>query len=109
MYQLMCYAERVFPRPTMSLHIGGSEVNNSKVQVYEKGNIFDIKVVAEVPRLESPEEFSCELHIPQANYTVRKEAIYYPVNEGTMLQEHLCAVAIKTIIFVFFHLLLFTG
>ncbi|CAH1988494.1 unnamed protein product [Acanthoscelides obtectus] len=23
MYQLMCYAERVFPRPTMSLHIGG--------------------------------------------------------------------------------------
>ncbi|VEN42610.1 unnamed protein product [Callosobruchus maculatus] len=25
MYQLMCYAERVFPRPTMSLHIGGSE------------------------------------------------------------------------------------
>ncbi|CAH1990469.1 unnamed protein product [Acanthoscelides obtectus] len=27
MYQLMCYAERVFPRPTMSLHIGGSSHN----------------------------------------------------------------------------------
>lgn len=26
----------------------------------------------------APEEFSCELDIPEANYTARKEAIYYP-------------------------------
>lgn len=44
----------------------------------ERGGLFDIKAAAEIPSLEAPEEFSCELHIPQANYTVRKEAIYYP-------------------------------
>lgn len=48
------------------------------VQVVEREGLYDIKAVAEMPSLETPEEFSCELHIPQANYTVRKEAIYYP-------------------------------
>ncbi|CAH1154130.1 unnamed protein product [Phaedon cochleariae] len=78
-FQVMCYAEGVFPRPSMTLHIGQSEVNNTKVQVCEKNGLYDIKAVAEVPSLDAPEEFSCELLIPQANYTVRKEAIYYPV------------------------------
>ncbi|KAJ8910647.1 hypothetical protein NQ315_005913 [Exocentrus adspersus] len=59
-----------------------SEVNNSKIAVQEKNGLFDIKAVAEIPSLETPEEFSCELHIPQANYTVRKEAIYYPEYDG---------------------------
>lgn len=31
-----------------------------------------------LPALEGPEEFSCELRIPQANYTVRKETVIYP-------------------------------
>lgn len=30
--------------------------------------------------LPSPTEFVCELRIPQANYVVKKEAIYYPGN-----------------------------
>ncbi|KAJ3644094.1 hypothetical protein Zmor_026767 [Zophobas morio] len=55
-----------------------SEVNSSKVTVLERAGLFDIRATAEVPSLNGPEEFSCELRIPQANYTVRKEAIYYP-------------------------------
>ncbi|KAJ8967561.1 hypothetical protein NQ314_002878 [Rhamnusium bicolor] len=55
-----------------------NEVNNSKVSIQERAGLYDIKAVTEIPLLEAPEEFSCELHIPQANYTVRKEAIYYP-------------------------------
>ncbi|CAG9817328.1 unnamed protein product [Phaedon cochleariae] len=84
-FQVMCYAEGVFPRPSMTLHIGQSEVNNSKVEVCEKNGLYDIKAVAQIPSLETPEEFSCELHIPQANYTVRKEAIYYPVYDDGAL------------------------
>ncbi|KAG5880126.1 hypothetical protein JTB14_037358 [Gonioctena quinquepunctata] len=80
MFQVMCYAEGVFPKPSMTLHIGQSEVNNSKVKVFERNGLFDIQATADNPSLEAPEEFSCELHIPQANYTVRKEAVYYPGN-----------------------------
>lgn len=50
------------------------------VNVIERDGLYDIKAVVELPSLEAPEQFSCELHIPQANYTVKKEAIYYPGN-----------------------------
>lgn len=76
--QVICYAEGVFPRPNMSLQIGNSEVNTSHISIQERAGLYDIKAVAEIPSLAAPEEFSCELHVPQANYTVRKEAIYYP-------------------------------
>lgn len=53
-------------------------MNDSVVTTQKKGGLYNIKATANVPALVGPEEFSCELHIPQANYTVRKEAIYYP-------------------------------
>ncbi|KAF5308698.1 hypothetical protein FQR65_LT06059 [Abscondita terminalis] len=56
-----------------------NEVNGSLVTVEERDGLFDIKARANIPALVSPEEFSCELRIPKANYTVRKEAVYYPV------------------------------
>ncbi|KAF5273936.1 hypothetical protein FQA39_LY01051 [Lamprigera yunnana] len=45
------------------------EVNGSSVTVEEKDGLFDIKARANIPVLVSPEEFSCELRIPKANYT----------------------------------------
>lgn len=44
----------------------------------QRGNLYDISVSATLKALEVPEEFSCELRIPQANYTVRKETVIYP-------------------------------
>lgn len=55
-----------------------SEVNGSVVTVEERDGLFDINARANIPALVAPEEFSCELRIPKANYTVRKEAVYYP-------------------------------
>lgn len=46
--------------------------------VKEKGNLFDITATSTLPALADPEEFSCELRIPQANYTVRRETVFYP-------------------------------
>jgi len=76
--QVLCSAEGVFPKPDMSLLMGNSEVNGSVVTVEERAGLFDIRARANIPALVSPEEFSCELRIPKANYTVRKEAVYYP-------------------------------
>ncbi|KAB0794602.1 hypothetical protein PPYR_11441 [Photinus pyralis] len=83
--QVLCSAEGVFPKPDMSLLMGSSEVNGSLVTVEERDGLFDIKARANIPALISPEEFSCELRIPKANYTVRKEAVYYPGAYGTAL------------------------
>lgn len=45
---------------------------------FNRENFFDVKAIANVTMLIAPKEFSCELDIPEANYTARKEAIYYP-------------------------------
>lgn len=80
--KVFCSAEGVYPTPNMSLHMGNSEVNGSVITIQERAGLFNIRATANIPALVEPEEFSCELHIPQANYTVRKEAIYYPVSGG---------------------------
>lgn len=46
--------------------------------VRERGELFDITASVILPTLQDPEEFTCELHIPQANYTVRRETVFYP-------------------------------
>ncbi|CAH1378668.1 uncharacterized protein [Tenebrio molitor] len=96
--QVVCSAEGVFPKPNMSLHVGNSEVNSSKVAVQERAGLFDIRATAEVPSLNGPEEFSCELRIPQANYTVRKEAIYYPAS-GSAFQSS--STVLESVLLIF--------
>lgn len=54
------------------------EIEEAEVSVRERGVLFDITASTILPALEAPEEFTCELHIPQANYTVRKETVFYP-------------------------------
>lgn len=51
---------------------------NDSIVTFNGENFFDVKAIANVTMLIAPEEFSCELDIPEANYTARKEAIYYP-------------------------------
>ncbi|CAH0554810.1 unnamed protein product [Brassicogethes aeneus] len=82
MLQVICYAEGVFPKPNMTLLMGNSEVNDSMVSVEQRAGLFNIRMVAEVPSLRAPEEFACELRVPQANYTVSKKVIYYPVSSA---------------------------
>lgn len=48
------------------------------VTIDKNAGLFDITAKATVPALILPVELSCELNIPKANYTVRKEAVYYP-------------------------------
>lgn len=50
-----------------------------------RDGLYDISATATFPpdtQLDSPSEFSCELHIPEANYTVRKEYVYYEGNNS---------------------------
>lgn len=53
----------------------------TKVTHRENGEgLYDISATATFPpdtEIESPSEFVCELRIPEANYTVRKEYVYY--------------------------------
>ncbi|XP_063907593.1 uncharacterized protein LOC135125816 isoform X2 [Zophobas morio] len=104
--QVVCSAEGVFPKPNMTLHVGNSEVNSSKVTVLERAGLFDIRATAEVPSLNGPEEFSCELRIPQANYTVRKEAIYYPATASGSSAFHSSSAVLESVLLVFHVLLL---
>lgn len=55
-----------------------SEINDSLVTVKNEKTFYDVKATANVSALVEPKEFSCQIDIPEANYTARKEAIYYP-------------------------------
>ncbi|KAL3270219.1 hypothetical protein HHI36_009275 [Cryptolaemus montrouzieri] len=81
--KIVCSAEGVYPQPNMNIHVNNSEVNNSVLSIQKRAGLFDIEVMADIPSLTSPEEFSCELHIPQANYTIRKEAVFYPFSANS--------------------------
>lgn len=53
-------------------------ITEADVTVREHGNLFNITASVTLLVLEDPEEFTCELKIPEANYTVRRETVYYP-------------------------------
>ncbi|KAK4874319.1 hypothetical protein RN001_013679 [Aquatica leii] len=76
--RVLCTADGVFPRPTMTLRSQERDIAETKVVVRERGQLFDISASTSLPALNDPEEFSCELRIPQANYTVRRETVFYP-------------------------------
>lgn len=76
--RVLCTADGVFPRPTMTLRSQERDITETEVVVRERGQLFDISAATSLPALNDPEEFSCELRIPQANYTVRRETVFYP-------------------------------
>lgn len=52
--------------------------------------LYDVSATAtfspdEIENINSPSEFTCELRIPEANYTVRKEYVYYEGNTNYWL------------------------
>lgn len=44
----------------------------------QNGRLYEISATATLPEPKDPEEFTCKLHIPQANYTTRRETVFYP-------------------------------
>lgn len=42
--------------------------------------LFDVvgTVIVKDSDLNDPEKFACEMRVPQANYTAKKETMYYP-------------------------------
>lgn len=54
------------------------ELTEAKVTSRQRGQLYDISATATLEALKEPEEFSCNLRIPEANYTVRRETVIYP-------------------------------
>ncbi|XP_018321183.1 uncharacterized protein LOC108734222 isoform X2 [Agrilus planipennis] len=111
--RVSCSAEGVYPQPEMMLLQGDSfmfiykyniifhitekiEINNTVITVEKKEGLFNIKATSDQPRLEAAKEFSCELRIPKANYTVKKEVVYYPNSRGSNFESS--SVVITTIL-----------
>lgn len=82
-----CSAEGVFPKPELSIRMSHEELNGTNVEAHrnKETGLYDISAVATMPDggPEAPVEFACELRLPDANYTVRREAVFYPGNSGT--------------------------
>lgn len=75
-----CTAEGVFPQPEMTVRMAHEEVESKTVLRREGDGLYDISAVATLPdgAMDVPTEFACELRVPAANYTVRRESVYYP-------------------------------
>ncbi|CAG9772986.1 unnamed protein product [Ceutorhynchus assimilis] len=76
--KVLCYVEDIFPKPEMKLYVNSSEIENATIKYQERNSaLFDVEIFAFVPGLVDGTSILCELHVTIANYTVRKEAIYY--------------------------------
>ncbi|ENN77989.1 hypothetical protein YQE_05664, partial [Dendroctonus ponderosae] len=70
--RVQCRADGIFPKPVMTLHSQQRRIPEAIVQSKQEGHLYEISAQVTLPELEKPEEFSCKLHIPLANYTTRK-------------------------------------
>ncbi|KAJ8975491.1 hypothetical protein NQ317_016367 [Molorchus minor] len=60
-------------------NINSREITEVEVISKQRGHLYEISATATLPALKDPEEFSCKLHIPEANYTTREDTVFYPV------------------------------
>ncbi|KAL1506120.1 hypothetical protein ABEB36_005544 [Hypothenemus hampei] len=78
--KILCYAEEIYPKPQMKLFLNNSEIENSTMKFQEKpSGLFDVELFTIVDNLTDGTAILCELNVRLANYTVRKEAVYYKV------------------------------
>ncbi|XP_045471457.1 uncharacterized protein LOC123678466 [Harmonia axyridis] len=101
--RIICTAEGVFPSPVITLQSKKRELVETEITSKQRGNLYDISVSATLKALEVPEEFSCELRIPQANYTVRKETVIYPGSAGETVRYEVW-LSLATCVLVFKHI-----
>nr|KAH0807716.1 hypothetical protein GEV33_015075 [Tenebrio molitor]KAH0807717.1 hypothetical protein GEV33_015074 [Tenebrio molitor] len=76
------------PRNSSGRGTGGiadREIEETEVTARLRGQLYEVSATATLPALKDPEEFSCELRIPQANYTVRRETVFYPGKSACLL------------------------
>ncbi|XP_026478675.1 uncharacterized protein LOC113385078 [Ctenocephalides felis] len=80
-FRLICSAENLFPTPVMSFRVGNKVLIATENNVSQsRSSLYDIRVGTELgfdDLSEEPSEVTCELSLPEANYTVRQEALIY--------------------------------
>ncbi|XP_077300596.1 uncharacterized protein LOC143921257 isoform X2 [Arctopsyche grandis] len=79
--KLVCFAEDVFPQPTISITSQSLDLKDVKIDVAAGAEgLFDVvaSVLVKNSDVSDAEEFICEMRLPQANYTKKKQTIYYP-------------------------------
>ncbi|CAH1112867.1 unnamed protein product [Psylliodes chrysocephalus] len=84
--KVQCLAEGVYPLPLILLHSQRRNISETDIISRRRGQLFEVSATVTLPALEGPEVFSCKLHIPQANYTTRRETVFYP---GEVLTEQI--------------------
>ncbi|XP_045478081.1 uncharacterized protein LOC123683217 [Harmonia axyridis] len=83
--RVQCLAEGVYPNPIVMLYSLERDIGPAAVTSRQRGELYDVSATATLDELQEPEEFACDLTIPQANYSVRRETVIYPGNNGTHL------------------------
>ncbi|KAK9884282.1 hypothetical protein WA026_005234 [Henosepilachna vigintioctopunctata] len=74
--RLECSAEGVFPKPEISINSHKRGTIKTEMSSKLRGSLYDVSArTITLNTLEDPEEFSCELKIPQANYTVQQKTV----------------------------------
>lgn len=59
-------------------HFFYREIESEETNRRTRDHLYEVSATTTLPELTAPEVFSCELRIPQANYTVRRETVFYP-------------------------------
>ncbi|XP_071052254.1 uncharacterized protein [Onthophagus taurus] len=103
--EVTCKAEGVFPKPSIVLRSQERESIKAEVNVRKKGELYDVTAIAILPSLQDPEVFSCELRIPEANYTKRQETVFFPGQDSkayNSFNSHTSCLLLLTTLYIYF-------
>ncbi|XP_003693472.1 uncharacterized protein LOC100868573 isoform X1 [Apis florea] len=78
--EITCLAEGLYPQPTLNISIEGVPENQTFDIIQRVDGLYDVLSRTTFLDEELPDitTISCLLHIPEANYNVSHETVYYP-------------------------------
>ncbi|XP_015608201.1 uncharacterized protein LOC107274004 isoform X2 [Cephus cinctus] len=100
--EAMCMAEGLYPKPTLDISIGQLENLNANVRFAKmEDHKFNVYSHVTVDKKDLPESaiIKCTLGIPDANYTVFRETVYYSGSSAHSLSTSLIFLMGQLLIF----------
>ncbi|CAB3383420.1 Hypothetical predicted protein, partial [Cloeon dipterum] len=76
---ISCLATGAFPEPKLSLYPDSGTLEDVKIETRSQKGSYDVLASTVIEYPLEPTVFHCELRIPEAQYEIKKNFVYYPV------------------------------
>ncbi|XP_065334292.1 uncharacterized protein LOC135935697 isoform X2 [Cloeon dipterum] len=84
---ISCLATGAFPEPKLSLYPDSGTLEDVKIETRSQKGSYDVLASTVIEYPLEPTVFHCELRIPEAQYEIKKNFVYYPESGSRSLSR----------------------